>query len=280
MRGVALVLLVAVTASSLLAGCSRAPDAPAGVVVQSQPTDEVRSNGTSLAAPPPEPKTRGHIAGVVVDEAVRPIAGARVKLPGLDLVRTTDRDGSFGFVDLRPGPYFITVNATGYYAAEAVLDVKEDEFPRPKVILTAIPPPEPYHVTQSFDGFADVTDLEPVTFRFACGSCAFDFYADRPGLRALVLEAAADGAVTGDGFRHWLYGTNGSATEVLSSGASGVPMRVELRDGGLGGGDHFSLEVYPTAFPVPETSKRFQVFATSFYNQPPPTGWSLAGGDS
>lgn len=279
MRGAALVLLAAMVGSAVLAGCSQSPNVPAEVVVQSQATDEVHSNGTATAAAP-EPKTRGHIAGVVVDEAIRPIAGARVKLPGLDLVRTTDRDGSFGFVDLRPGPYFITVNATGYYSAQTVLDVKEDEFTRAKVILTAIPPPEPYHVTQSFDGFADVVaDSQFLTFGFTCSSCVFDFYVDRPGLRALVLEATAEGPVTGDGFEHWLYGDNESYGSGLSSGSSGVPMRVELRDGDLGDGDHFSLEVYPTAFPAPETSKRFQVFATAFYNQPPPTGWSLAQGD-
>jgi hypothetical protein len=281
MRGPALALLVAL-AGSFLAGCSQSPAAPAEVVVQSRPTDEVRSNDTvgaeALAA---EPKARGHIAGVVVDEAIRPIAGARVKLPGLDLEHTTDRDGGFGFVDLRPGPYFITVDATGYDPAQTVLDVQEDEFTRAKVILTAIPPPEPYHVTQAFDGFADVvTSNAFLAFGFTCGSCVFDFYVDRPGLRALVVEATAEGAVSGDGFQHWLYGDNGSYGDGLSSGSSGVPMRVELRDGDLGSGDHFSLEVYPTAFPAPETSKRFQVFVTAFYNQPPPTGWSIAEGDA
>jgi hypothetical protein len=141
-----------------------------------------------------------------------------------------------------------------------------------------VPPPEPYHVTQSFDGFADVTENDVFTFGFTCGSCVFDFYVDRPALRAVVFEAVSDNAVAGDGFQHYLDGTNGTRRESLSSGSTGAPMRLELRDGDLGTGDHFQLDVYPTSFPAPETSKRFQVFVTAFYNEPPPTGWSLAGG--
>lgn len=279
MRGVAFLLSFLLLASSLLAGCSGGPGAPAEVVVESKPQEEVHSNETVAAVFTPGSKTRGHLAGVVVDEAVRPIAGALVRLPGLDLERRSDRDGSFGFVDLHPGPYFITVNATGYYPAEAVLEVKTEEFTRAKVILTAVPPPEPYHVTQSFDGFADVTDNDVFTWGFVCGSCSFDFYVDRPALRAVVFEAVPDNAAAGDGFQHWLSGTNGSRSQTLSSGSSEAPMRLELRDGDLGDGDRFQLDVYPTSFPAPETSKGFQVFVTAFYNQPPPTGWSLVRGD-
>src|ERR1041385_3723032 len=109
MRGVALAAAVLVLAA-VLAGCSGSPSAPAEVLVQSQPqpgAEEVHSsNGTAAAALAPPPKTRGHIAGVVVDDAIRPIAGAKVKLPGMDLAPTTDRDGAFGFVDLLPGPYY------------------------------------------------------------------------------------------------------------------------------------------------------------------------------
>src|ERR1041385_7398226 len=109
MRGVALAL-ACLSFLAVLAGCSGSPRAPAEILVQSDPqsgTDEVHSgNGTVPAATAPPPKTRGHIAGVVVDEAIRPIAGAKVRLPGMDLARTTDRDGAFGFVDLLAGPYY------------------------------------------------------------------------------------------------------------------------------------------------------------------------------
>ncbi len=285
MRGTALPLAATLLPllAAVLSGCSGAPSAPAEIVVESKPPEEVRSNDTLATVFTPSPKTRGHLAGVVVDEAIRPIAGARVRLPGLDLVRTSDRDGSFGFVDLHPGPYFLTVEAPGYRPAEAVLEVTEEEFTRAKVILTAVPPPEPYHVTQSFDGFAEVTDADPILFTFAfgflCNSCSFDFYVDRPGLKAVVFEAVADGATAGDGFQHFLTGLNGTDRETLSYGQTTAPMRLELKDEDLGTEDHFELDVYPTAFPVPQTSKRFQVYVTAFYNEPPPTGWSLVQGD-
>ena len=268
-------------AATLLAGCSSSPRAPAEVVVQSQPSDDVHTiNGTAqAAATPPAAKTRGHIAGVVVDQAIRPIAGARVALPGLDLKRTTDRDGGFGFVDLIPGPYYITVNATGYAPAEAVLEVKADQFTRAKVVLTAIPPPEPFHVTQKFDGFADVTGGDPFSLGFFCGTCSFTFYIDRPHLETVVLEAVGQGtAASGDGFYHSL--DNYTCCAYYSSGDTGTPLLVSLPSKDLGYGDRFALYVEPTSFPVPETSKAFSVFVTAFYNQPAPTGWSFVAGDT
>src|SRR5688500_17265416 len=112
MRGTALLLALPLLAA-VLAGCSGSPSSPGEIGVESQPPEAVRSNETMAALFTPSPKTRGHLAGVVVDEAIRPIEGAQVRLPGLDLERKSDRDGSFGFVDLHPGPYFLTVNASG-----------------------------------------------------------------------------------------------------------------------------------------------------------------------
>lgn len=274
MRGAVAVLLL----SSLLAGCSGAPSVPAEVLIESKPPEEVHSNDTVAAVFTPSPKTRGHIAGVVVDEAVRPIPGARVVLPGLDLERTTDRDGSFGFVDLHPGPYFITVNATGYFDAEAVLHVGEDEFTRAKVILTAMPPPEPFRVQFNFEGYTDLTSDPYIGFPF-CNACDFDFYLDRPGLQAIVLEAVYDGTVAeGTGFRYYFYDDEAYYYDG-ASGSTANPMRVEVRDEDLTPEeDHFWLSLEPESL-VPEQSKRFKVFVTAFYNEPPPAGWSFVAGD-
>lgn len=282
MRGVALAAAF-LMAATLLAGCSHAPSAPAEVVVHSAPLEsEVRSNDTagSAAVAPPPPKTRGHIAGVVVDQAIRPVAGAKVHLPGLDLTRTTDRDGAFGFVDLYPGPYFITINATGFYPAEAVLQVKEDEFTRAKVVLSPIPPPEPYHVTQKFDGFADVTAIQgdPFLLTGFCGTCSFDFYVDRPNLQSVVVEAVMDSGGQQEGFYHELRAYD--CCEYYSQGDGPNPLVQEVKDIDLGKGDRFDLFVQPESFPAPETSRHFEVFVTAFYNQPAPTGWSIVGGST
>lgn len=272
MRGAIAVLLL----SAFLAGCTGAPSAPAEVVIESKPPEEITSDDTVAAVFTPSPKTRGHIAGVVVDEAIRPIAGARVHLPGLDLERTTDRDGSFGFVDLHPGPYFITVNATGFRPAEAVLEVGEEEFTRAKVVLTAIPPPEPYRVQQSFEGYTELTGNPVVGLTFLCTACDFDFYLDRPGLHSVIVEAVFQAGTTGNSFYYYLQSDNAT----VDSGSAGNPMRVEVRDEDLPqGDDRFTLRLDPASFPVPEPSKRFQVYVTAFYNEAPPNGWSFVAGD-
>jgi hypothetical protein len=281
MRGFAVALPAILLLSALLAGCSQAPSAPAQVVIESKPQDEIHSNETVEAVFTPSEKTRGHIAGVVVDPAIRPIEGARVHLPGLDLERITDRDGSFGFVDLHPGPYFITVNATGYYAAEAMLRIDEDEFTRAKVILTPIPPPDPYRVQMSFEGFADVTADPVFGFSYLCTACDFDFYLDRPGLDTVIVEAVLNSPSTGSGFYYDFYGDGSSYSSSRQSGSSGNPLRLEVRSEDMvDDEERFNLRLDPRSFPVPEQSKRFQVFVTAFYNEAPPTGWSFVNGDS
>lgn len=274
MRGVG-IASAALLVAALLAGCSDAPSAPAQVLIESVPPEEVRSGDTVPAVAEPKAKTRGHLAGVVVDEAIRPIVNATVRLPGLDLERPTERDGSFGFVDLYPGPYFITVEAPGFYPAEAMLEVREDEFTRARVMLSPVPPPEPYKVTQSFEGYTELTGDPVLGLNFLCQKCAFEFYVDRAGLHTVVVEAVSQGMTAeGDGFYHSLVVGN----TYLSSGMEDDPMRVELRSEDLGTDDQFELTVEPATL-VPATARRFQVFVTAFYNEGPPTGWSFVNGD-
>src|SRR5688572_410097 len=55
-------------------------------------------------------ETTGVLLGVVVDETIRPIAGASVVLqggPAGDKKATTDQEGRFAFDDLEPGTYFL-----------------------------------------------------------------------------------------------------------------------------------------------------------------------------
>lgn len=285
MRGVVVGALVLLSLlSPLLAGCS-SPQAPAELIVQSRPVEEVTSdNTTSPIAAIPKAGTRGHFVGVVVDEAIRPLAGAEVRLPGLDLTRTTDRDGSFGFNDLYPGPYYVVANMTGYYGAEAIVKVDADEFSRAKFVLKAIPPPDPYHVIQSFAGFADLTNDPVTTAMFGsifCNSCEFDFYLDQTGLRAVIIEAMFDSPDAGNShsFGYYFGAYDDYYYSRAVSGEGGDPLRFEVRGDDLEGEGHYALTLEPTTFPLPEQSKSFQVFVTAFYNQFPPNGWSFVGGD-
>jgi hypothetical protein len=271
--------------AAVLAGCSQAPQAPAEVLIESAPPEEIRSGDAEAPAAAvfdAAGTTRGHIAGIVVDEAIRPIAGALVRLPGMNMERPTERDGSFGFVDLYPGPYYITVEAAGYRPADALLEVRPEEFTRAKVVLTAVPPPEPYHVTQAFEGFADVTG-DPFTGSGAvlCRMCEFDFYLERQGLAAVILEAAF--ATPSEGDQFWFRFSPYDDTSYdarIDDGYADDPLRIEVHDADLGEEDRFTLFTEPMSFPAPKASQRFAVFVTAFYNEPPPTGWSLVAGST
>lgn len=277
-----------VVLAALLAGCSDPPAAQAEIVIESSSAEEIRSGADALGEAPATAvfekaaSTRGHIAGVVVDEAIRPLEGAIVRLPGMNMERPTERDGSFGFVDLYPGPYYLTIEKDGYDMAEAMLEVRPEEFTRAKVVLAAIPPPEPYRVLQAFDGFADVTG-DPYTGSgtLLCRMCEFDFYLERQGLTGVVLEAAFSTPPEGAQFWHRFspYG-NGYSQSRISDGYQDDPLRVEVQDADLGDGNRFSLFIEPMSFPAPGANQGFQVFVTGFYNEPVPTGWSFVNGDT
>ncbi len=288
---------LAVLAGTALAGCGE-PASSNGreLIVESAPDSVIEVDSatgetvapTAAQAPKKEanPKTLGHIAGVVVDESIRPIEGASVRLPGLDLARVTDRDGGFGFVDLHPGPYYIIANATEYYAAESELAVDAEKFTRVKFVLKAIPPPEPRNFTLPFEGFTDVTEASALILNtgYFCNTCTFQFYAGGPGFRGMVIEGYMDGyAGAGAGglgsnsFYHYLYDAAGSGFNPVSRGAVGNPFNMVFKANDLIAEEEhsYSLEVNPRGFPAPEFSKKFHIYVTQFFNQDPPPGWSF-----
>src|SRR5688500_16195818 len=103
----------ALLAVSLLAGCS---SPSGGSPSEDGPTfDDLGLQATS---------STGVIRGVVVDDAIRPIAGAKVTLLGeapKDAV-TTDQ-GTFGFDGLPAATYFLKVHKVGFADAQQSADV-------------------------------------------------------------------------------------------------------------------------------------------------------------
>src|SRR5688572_24479115 len=96
------VLLALALLAPLLAGCSGGGDEPAG-------PDEVQATPTT-----------GILRGVVVDAAIRPMAGVKVSVPVPDgSVRnsTTVDDGAFAFAGLEPGAYVVRAQKLGYLDA-------------------------------------------------------------------------------------------------------------------------------------------------------------------
>lgn len=84
--------------------------------------------------------TTGVIRGVVVDEAIRPLAGVAIEIAQAgSSARTaaTDANGFFGFDELAPGGYFVTAKKAGYLTMQQSVEVVAgvDEPPIVKIQL-------------------------------------------------------------------------------------------------------------------------------------------------
>ncbi len=126
----------------LLSGCS---NAPTSLAEDDFDLDLVATDDT------------GVLRGVVVDAAIRPILDARVSLtPGGAQTRTTDT-GAFGFQDLEPGAYTVTVNATGFIErlTQVTVVAGVDRPDVVKVQLEADPESTPYAQALVFTGFIE-----------------------------------------------------------------------------------------------------------------------------
>lgn len=184
MRGL---IAAASVAALLLAGCTSSND-PA--------VDEVPEGLDELDLAPTA--TTGIIRGVVVDEAVRPIAGATITLRGevQDEAVSTDT-GVFGFDDLPAGTYFLSVRKVGYVdvqqSAEVVAGVAEP--PIVKVLLAADVAGIPYHVSLQWEGFVECgTD--------ALAVCAVPDFANQTACDA---AGVCPGKITNDDFDQWHF---------------------------------------------------------------------------
>jgi hypothetical protein len=216
----------------------------------------------------------------VVDQTIKPVAGAIVDLPGPQAAVTTDADGNFAFDELVAGAYFIVADAPGYDRLGDTVQVEAGKTTQLKVILTRTPVEDPYHFTQPFDGYADVA-LDPYTTQFtrACSQCDFRFTLDKPAT-SLVLEAYRESrpetSAGSDQFEVRLL--NGDGSTIFDAWMDD-PFVLELNGTRLFGQTQFALEIVPLGWYAPEVDVAFEVFVTSFYNGPAPPGWSFIGGD-
>ena len=99
--------------------------------------------------------TTGAIRGVVVNEAIVPIAGALISLnDGKNA--TSDDEGAFVFSNLDPGTYFLTARKLGYVDVQVSVDVVAgDKQPPVTKIQLALDPKaaKPFVQAYVFEGF-------------------------------------------------------------------------------------------------------------------------------
>lgn len=127
---------VAFTSACLvLAGCIQGeaggPAGPKGVA------EEKRGEGPSLV-------------GIVTDDELRPIAGAKALLRPGEFTAASDESGLFVIGPLDPGPYTLLIEAEGFEAKELAVTIVDGAENRVWVTLPIQLAGTPYHETQIY----------------------------------------------------------------------------------------------------------------------------------
>jgi hypothetical protein len=300
MRWAALAVVVLV----LLAGCAGSGAGDGGAV-------------PSGLAPPAA--GRGSIAGVVVDQAIRPVAAAAVRLEGAGepVAASTAGDGTFQFADLVPGTYVLAAEHPIHSSAQATVLVEPGQVAMAKLLIERLFTQEPFHETLKFDGFLqcayDLTVMSSVCVNdythfvglgYTCDDCehlvdsrSHDF-ALGPGWQSAVFEMRWEASAQGTSPEMRLVVSHfpRPATHWYCSGSGPSPVYVRMDLGvecedrqddpslvppeGLPNMHLFTATNAPDGQPAAVAlSQPFSVFMNLFYYGNAPEGWSFVRGD-
>ncbi|HUR61546.1 MAG TPA: carboxypeptidase-like regulatory domain-containing protein [Candidatus Thermoplasmatota archaeon] len=153
-------LLALLLCGTALAGC-------ASKGASDQPSD------TPLGVEVVATATTGVVRGLVVDTAVRPLAGVELALRATgDRVLHTNSTatGGFGFQGLEPGTYFIKAVKPGFKSIQVSAEVKAGDSnpPLTRISLEADPSSRPFVEPYVFKGFIDCSVTTVVVGAAAC----------------------------------------------------------------------------------------------------------------
>lgn len=151
--------------AAMLSGCS---DAPSDDGTDTAAFDDL---DVQVSA------TTGAIRGVVVDERIRPIAGATVALTGsVERSTTTDAEGRFVMSGLAPGTFFLTVTSPLHHpiqtSAEVVAGVEDP--PIIRIQVERLFAQDPYTVQVVRDGFFECSQAGAGLY--SSSNCVYDPY--------------------------------------------------------------------------------------------------------
>lgn len=268
-----------VLALVLVAGCSDAPkaDVPAG-------DDEVFADledGVQATA------TTGAIAGVVVDDAIRPIPGANVTLLARNQTVTADADGRFAFEELEAGVYFLSSVAHRHDTIQLSVEVKVGEIATARVMMQRLTTVEPYKQTVQFRGYVAnylgypnfvVEVLAPGTIDCVC---VFEVPVDG-NLSTLVVEADGVSQVENpdstvpEPYYEVFY--DAADTGVQDSNYAEFPFVLRYEDDFVANQTAFVVRLTGGVSPVVRMD--YDLYVTAFYHEAAPEGWSLLAGST
>lgn len=261
----------------------------------------------------------GAVRGLVVDEAIRPVAGANVTLSGGGLDRTalTDEGGFYQFDDVAPGVHVLLVQGPRHAAIQGTVDVRAGEVSTSRTMVPTLVTQEPYHETLKFDGYIQcgysvsgflssicVNDYTHFVGPYTCPDCehlvdsrSHDF-AVGAGWKTMVYEMTWEPSAQGTSPEMRLIVSHfprpASHWYCSSSGPDPLAMRMDVGIAcedqqdepvlvppeGLPNMHMFAATNAPDGQPVSATlSQPFSVFMNFFYHAPAPQGWSFVHGD-
>lgn len=275
-----------------LAGCSDPAD-PAGPAAPSGEDQSARIEQADQAAQDVDVEataTTGLIRGVVVDDAIRPLAGVAVSVDGTDLVQTTGADGGFGFDGLDAGTYFLLTSRERYESMRigVVVEAGRDDPDAVRVVMLALPGTEPF--IESFSGTMFIA--LSITFVGGVGGQEIGEDPDRlifsmqPNASVVQMEAEwSPTSPTGEHLR--MYGSvseDGSPLHIrATTGSSPLWLRNNgTVDNDVGNGFYFGVQALarsPTSGQAPDpegtlvVNQQVNGFAHAFHNFLPRDDW-------
>lgn len=284
---------------AFLAGCAGGADADA-------PADDVAPG-------------MGAVAGVVVDQAIRPVEGATVTLSGGGEPRSAETlaDGAFRFDDVAPGGYVLSASHLLYTGVQSSVQVVEGDVATAKLLVERRFTQDAYHESLKFDGFIQcgydatvisslcandytrfVTDPQCPQCEHLLGDNRGTDFAVGGGWQTMVFEMTWDPPVqaTSERMRLIVSHTPRVASHWYCSGSGPDPVYLrmdvnvtcedqqddpaQVPPEGLPNMHLFAaVDAPPGQFFAVTFSQRFTVFMNLFYFGAAPEGWSFIRGD-
>lgn len=274
------VLLGLLLTAVVLSGCSN------GSTPKPQTGLEERLGGVDVETS----DTQGGIRGVVVDAAIRPVAGAIVSSTDGRLNATTADDGLFAFERLDPGTYFFGIVAPRFLPVQTSIDVAAGAVASLRVQLQQNLTPVPYHETYAKEGFIQygasiatfAANLVAQEVNQSICNCYIRFDT-APGAVAIVIEATWEAAVacppgTSDDLYWQIY--EGDTEDIhIASAFQAKPIYAVVDKLEMWGANQTSFEASVTeGADCPRYNQQYQSYYTVWYLDGPPDGWSIVAG--